>query len=134
MHTTSTLETKSVSGAAFDDFVRTFEAFKDTNDTKLRELERRNAADVITTDKLDRLNAALDEHALKSQRPQLSSASADSFTSAPTFSVAVSSAEPGTQSFSHSSHLTSAFNVKGPGLTLASITRLASNTTSSWYS
>ena len=60
MHTPSTLETKSVSGAAFDDFVRTFEAFKDTNDTKLRELERRNAADVITTDKLERLNAALD--------------------------------------------------------------------------
>ena len=83
MHTPSTLETKSVSGAAFDDFVRTFEAFKDTTDPKLRELERRNTADVITTDKLERLNAALDEHALKSQRPQLSSASANTHASSP---------------------------------------------------
>ena len=41
---------------AFGDFMRAFEAFKDGNDERLRELERRSSADVVTTDKVDRLN------------------------------------------------------------------------------
>jgi HK97 family phage major capsid protein len=64
--------------SAFGDFMRAFEAFKDGNDERLRELERRTSADVVTTDKVDRLNRALDETrrvvddlALKSARPHL---------------------------------------------------------------
>jgi HK97 family phage major capsid protein len=75
-----TLETKSADdlGPAFDDFMRAFEAFKDANDERLCQLERRMSADVVTTDKVDRLNRTLDETkrvvdelALKSARPQL---------------------------------------------------------------
>lgn len=63
---------------AFDDFMRSFEAFKDTNDLRLKEVEKRMAADIVTTEKFDRINLAMDEHkrlvdelALKSARPQL---------------------------------------------------------------
>ncbi len=74
------LETKSPDdlAAAFDGFMRAFEAFKDTNDERLAQLERRMAVDAVTADKLDRLDRALDAHkrivdelALKSQRPHL---------------------------------------------------------------
>ncbi|HWE18270.1 MAG TPA: phage major capsid protein [Hyphomicrobiaceae bacterium] len=64
--------------AAFGDFMRTFEAFKEGNDERLSELERRTSADVVTTEKVDRLNRAIDETrrvvddlALKSARPHL---------------------------------------------------------------
>jgi len=63
---------------AFDGFMRAFEAFKDGNDERLAQLERRLSADAVTTDKVDRLNRALDETkrvvddlALKSARPHL---------------------------------------------------------------
>jgi HK97 family phage major capsid protein len=76
------LETKSASGgdlaAAFDGFMRAFEDFKDANDERLGQLERRLSADVVTADKVDRIDRALDEHkrvvdelALKSARPHL---------------------------------------------------------------
>jgi HK97 family phage major capsid protein len=76
------LETKSASpddlATAFDGFMRAFEAFKDGNDERLAQLEQRVSADVVTTDKVDRINRALDEHkrvvdelALKSARPHL---------------------------------------------------------------
>jgi HK97 family phage major capsid protein len=79
---TATLETKSASpddlAGAFDGFMRAFEAFKDGNDERLAQLEQRMSADVVTTDKVDRINRALDEHkrvvdelALKSARPHL---------------------------------------------------------------
>jgi len=82
MRKDSTLEIKSTGGediaAAFDGFMRAFEAFKDANDERLGQLERRMAADVVTTDKVDRLDRALDAHkrlvdelALKSARPHL---------------------------------------------------------------
>jgi HK97 family phage major capsid protein len=65
--------------AAFDEFMSTFETFKETNDRRLAELERRSA-DVLTSDKLDRLDRALDEQkramddlVLKAGRPPLSS-------------------------------------------------------------
>jgi HK97 family phage major capsid protein len=76
------LETKSADelGSAFDDFMRAFEAFKDTNDERLSQLERKLSADVVTTDRLDRINRALDENkrivdelALKAARPHLGS-------------------------------------------------------------
>jgi len=76
------LEVKTAShadlGAGFDDFMRAFEAFKETNDRRLGEIERCMSADVVTVDKLARIDRALDEHkrivdelAHKSGRPQL---------------------------------------------------------------
>ena len=69
------LETK----VAFGDFMQAFEAFKDANDERLVQIEKRMDADVVTTDKVDRLNKALDqtktridELTLKARRPKLS--------------------------------------------------------------
>jgi hypothetical protein len=45
---------------AFDEFMTTFEAFKDGNDRRLAELEARGA-DVLTVEKVDRISKALDE-------------------------------------------------------------------------
>jgi HK97 family phage major capsid protein len=65
-------------GLAFDDFMRAFEAFKETNDRRLGEIERRMSADAVTVDKLARIDRALDEHkrvvdelAHKAARPHL---------------------------------------------------------------
>ena len=65
-------------GAAFDEFMHAFEEFKATNDERLGQLETRLSADVVTTEKLERINRAIDEHkavvdelALKSSRPRL---------------------------------------------------------------
>ena len=46
---------------AFEDFARAFEAFKDTNDTRLGEIETRLSGDVVTDEKLTRIDAALDD-------------------------------------------------------------------------
>ena len=57
-------ETKSADGevaAAFDEFARTFAAFRDTNDARLEEIETRLGADVVTEEKLTRIGSALDE-------------------------------------------------------------------------
>ncbi len=61
---------------AFDEFMRAFEEFKTTNDHRLDELESKMGADVVTEEKLDRLNRTitdnqlkLDEMILKSRRP-----------------------------------------------------------------
>ncbi len=79
------LETKAGGsvGAAFEEFMRAFEAYKDTNDERLSELERRSAADPLIDDKLARLDRALDETkrvadrlAVKAQRPHLGGAGA----------------------------------------------------------
>jgi HK97 family phage major capsid protein len=45
---------------AFDDFLRAFESFKGANDERLAALERRST-DVVTDEKVDRINKALDE-------------------------------------------------------------------------
>ena len=61
------LETKSATGDyldlkdAFGEFMTTFEAFKETNDEKLAQLETRLGADVVTSEKVERLSHALDE-------------------------------------------------------------------------
>ena len=69
------LETK----VAFGDFMQAFEAFKDANDERLVQIEKRMDAEVVTTDKVDRINKALDhtkaridELTLKARRPKLS--------------------------------------------------------------
>jgi HK97 family phage major capsid protein len=74
-------ETKAVSDdalVAFDDFMRLFESFKQDNDDRLKQIEKRMGADVITTEKVDRISRSLDEHkraldqlALKKVRPAL---------------------------------------------------------------
>lgn len=46
---------------AFDDFMRAFETFKQANDERLRELESQLGEDVISADKVDRINKAVDE-------------------------------------------------------------------------
>ncbi|GLK69896.1 phage major capsid protein [Ancylobacter dichloromethanicus] len=80
-------ELKSAAGpevsAAFEEFMSAFEAFKDANDQRLGALERRGG-DVVTTDKVERLNAALDtqkalidELVLKARRPALGGGGGD---------------------------------------------------------
>ncbi|MDE2182884.1 MAG: phage major capsid protein [Alphaproteobacteria bacterium] len=45
---------------AFEEFLRAFEAFKEANDNRLGELES-HSADVVTEEKVERINRALDE-------------------------------------------------------------------------
>jgi HK97 family phage major capsid protein len=64
--------------AAFDDFMGAFEAFKETNDQRLGEIETKLSADVVTREKVDRISRgmdeqkrALDQMLLKKARPAL---------------------------------------------------------------
>lgn len=64
---------------AFDGFMHAFEAFKEANDVRLDEIERKLSADVVTRDKVERINKAVDEQksmldqlTLKQARPRLS--------------------------------------------------------------
>lgn len=64
--------------AAFEDFMEAFEAFKDVNDRRLGEIEQKLTADVVTREKMDRVNRAMDEQkrlldqlVLKKARPPL---------------------------------------------------------------
>ncbi len=81
----TSLEVKSAANAdlsiAFEDFMRAFEAFKETNDRRLTEIERHMSADVVTVDKLARIDRALDEYkgaidelSRRAGRPMLGSA------------------------------------------------------------
>lgn len=75
------IETKAATGEigdAFDDLMTTFGTFREANDSRLAQIEKRMSADVITTDKVERLSAALDrqqraldEMSLKRARPHL---------------------------------------------------------------
>jgi HK97 family phage major capsid protein len=67
-------------GQAFDEFMTAFEAFKQANDERLNDIERRMSADAVTVDKVERINRTLDELTLKARRPQLG---ADSWDAAP---------------------------------------------------
>lgn len=69
--------------AAFDDFMEAFEAFKETNDRRLGEIEAKFTDDVVTRDKMDRINRAMEEQkklldqlVLKKARPPLGRAGA----------------------------------------------------------
>ena len=71
---TTPLETKGAGGEtarAFDEFMEAFESFKETNDARLAEIERRGAADVVREEKLSRIEAALDTLSRKAARPPL---------------------------------------------------------------
>jgi HK97 family phage major capsid protein len=70
-----TFETKGASDIAniVDEMMRAFEAFKETNDRRLAELETTRGADALTTEKLMRLDRRLDELTLKAARPHLAS-------------------------------------------------------------
>jgi HK97 family phage major capsid protein len=67
-------------GQAFDEIMTAFEAFRQANDERLKDIEQRMSADAVTVDKMERINRALDELTLKGRRPQLG---ADSWDSAP---------------------------------------------------
>ena len=68
--------------AAMTEFLTAFESFKSANDQRLHELEARGADDVVTREKVDRINdalteqkAAIDRLALAGRRPALESGS-----------------------------------------------------------
>ncbi|WP_312402545.1 phage major capsid protein [Rhizobium sp.] len=72
--------------AAFDDFMEAFEAFKDVNDRRLGEIEQKLSSDIVTRDKVDRINRAMDDQkklldqlVLKKARPQLGSSRAGAY-------------------------------------------------------
>jgi HK97 family phage major capsid protein len=68
------LETKVAHGnQSQDDVMVAFEAFKDANDERLQQIEKRFASDVVTAEKVDRISRAIDELTLKARRPSLSS-------------------------------------------------------------
>lgn len=73
---------------AFDQFMNAFDEFKQTNDGRLNELEHKMSSDVLTEEKLNRINQALDENQqqmdallLKSNRPVLNGTPVVSHTS-----------------------------------------------------
>ncbi len=56
------IETKSVaSDTVIDEMHRVFGAFRETNDERLTQIERRLSSDVVTEEKLTRIDAALDD-------------------------------------------------------------------------
>lgn len=66
---------------AFEEFLSAFEEFKDTNDTRLNQLENKMSADVLLDEKLNRINQDLEQNQsrmdammLKSRRPALDGA------------------------------------------------------------
>ncbi|MCB1493026.1 MAG: phage major capsid protein, partial [Rhodobiaceae bacterium] len=63
---------------AFDDFLRSFEAFKEANDERLTQIETQVGTDVVTEEKVRRINRSLDEQKrtldhllMKAHRPQI---------------------------------------------------------------
>jgi HK97 family phage major capsid protein len=73
---TPNYETKSLSGSsdvgeALDDLLQAFDQFKQTNDERLAEIERKMSADVVTVEKLSRIDRAIDELCHKAHRPPL---------------------------------------------------------------
>ncbi|MFG1269107.1 phage major capsid protein [Xanthobacter sp. DSM 14520] len=72
--------TSAEASSAVADFLAAFETYKQVNDTRLAQMERRSA-DVLTTEQLARIDAALDTHkarldalATKARRPALGAA------------------------------------------------------------
>jgi HK97 family phage major capsid protein len=65
------LETKVAGAASYDDVLNAFDCFKDANDERLAQIEKRMSADVITSEKVERINRAIDELTLKARRPAL---------------------------------------------------------------
>lgn len=71
----SEYENKAASGddvaGAFDEFMQAFEEFKSTNDERLEQVEKHMSTDVVTEEKLARLNRTIDQMVAKSVRPHL---------------------------------------------------------------
>jgi HK97 family phage major capsid protein len=65
------IETKAGLSRDFDDLMQAFEAFKETNDQRLAEIERRGAEDAVTAEKLARIEKTMDGLALKQARVPL---------------------------------------------------------------
>jgi HK97 family phage major capsid protein len=80
----STLEFKSAGDDSLAELHHAFSAFKDANDERLAQIETRMGADVVTEEKLSRIDQALDETkkrldrlALDLARPPINGAAAD---------------------------------------------------------
>lgn len=58
-------------GQDVDELLQAFEAFKETNDRRLAEIERRGSEDAVTADKLARIEKRIDTLALKQARVPL---------------------------------------------------------------
>lgn len=67
--TTQTLETKMVS----DDFAATFAAFRDANDERLSEIEKKSTTDPLLEAKVDRLNKRLETLSITLSQPSVTS-------------------------------------------------------------
>lgn len=65
------LETKVAEDDPFSGIMTAFEAFKQANDERLAEIERRMSADVLLEEKVDRIGRTIDALSLKARRPQL---------------------------------------------------------------
>lgn len=63
--------TTATGSSVVDELHIAFAEFKSTNDARLSEIETRLTADVVTTDKLARIERALDDLSLKASRPAL---------------------------------------------------------------
>lgn len=80
---TKSMETKALAhnaeiNGAFDEFMGAFSAFKEANDERLQKIEKHVGQDVLVTEKVERINSALDEQKrtldsliLKNARPAL---------------------------------------------------------------
>jgi HK97 family phage major capsid protein len=55
--------------ADYDDLMRTLHAFREANDERLDQIERRMSADAVTAEKVERIGKALDDLTLKAARP-----------------------------------------------------------------
>jgi len=65
------IETKAGIGRDMDELMQAFEAFKETNDRRLAEIERRGSDDAVTAEKLARIEKTMDGIALKQARVPL---------------------------------------------------------------
>jgi len=78
MHAAPEVKSAGDVADAFEEFMTSFERFKAENDDRLKEIEKKASADVLTVEKVDRIGNALDEQkrrldrlALKNARPAL---------------------------------------------------------------
>lgn len=65
---TKTVENKASGNEvanAFEDFMRAFESYKETNDERLAQVEQHIGADVLTAQKMDRISSAMDDQKRK---------------------------------------------------------------------
>ena len=65
---TSTAATGDDVAIAFDDFMRAFKSFKAENEQRIQQLEKRLPVDVLTTEKLARIDRVIDQHTSAARR------------------------------------------------------------------